>query len=61
MTTDEFDAARVALARKHGREPAFINSLLLTYVRHYVEAKRLQCSIEAVDEVLMASSPREAA
>lgn len=58
MTTDEFDAARVALARKHGKEPAFINSLLLIYLRHYVKPEHLQDAIDTLDELL---SPKDAA
>lgn len=55
MTIPEFDEARVALARKHNQEPAFINSLLVAYLRYYVEPERLQGAIDTLDEELMKS------
>lgn len=58
MNISEFDAARVALARKHGKEQAFINSLLLDYVRYFVKPERLQDAIDTLDELM---TPKDAA
>ena len=52
MTTEEFDAASLELARRHGKEPSFINFLLLTYLRHYVSPDRLREAINTIGPLL---------